>query len=203
MLDQLIQLIILVLASVFVMIIHELPKAILFTKIYQKNNGSYKSKVYALHQYIDPIGLIFSVTSLAGFSKPFVYRYNDKKTNKVLGITGYISLAITFFIFLFLLHLMNLNLIHSSGDNISFLQSYIYFFLLSVARTSIGMFLVNLFPIATFNMGLLIASKSSKNYYSIISKDYFIKILLILCILLGVISKVTAIIVNLFLFKIF
>lgn len=198
MLNQLIQLFLLALASVIVMILHELPKSIIYTKLYNIHNNSNKRNVFALDQYIDPIGLIFCITNLTGFSKPYVYRLNNKKMNRTLAITGYASLLFVFFISIGVVNFMNINYGTSQINEVSLLIGMVFSFFLYMATVSMGMLLVNLFPIATFDMGLLVASISSEKYYSIISNDYFIKMILILAVIFGFVSNLAIFILNIF-----
>lgn len=63
---------------------------------------------------------------------------------------------------------------------------------------SINMLIVNLFPVSTFDMGLLIAGRSPSKYFSIIRNDFLIKILLILSILFGIIPTLGNLVVGVF-----
>jgi hypothetical protein len=200
MLKQLSQLLVLTLASMLVMIFHEFPKAYVYNKMQRQNGSQNKNNIYSLQQYIDPIGLIFCVTNLAGFSKPYMYRINDKKINKILGITGMISLIITFLISISIINMTHITLEMDLIEELSYIDMLIQSFLLYVATVSIGMLVVNLFPIATFDMGLLIASKSSTKFFSFIRKDYIIKMILIIAILFGIISNFATLITSFFLF---
>lgn len=199
MLNQLFHLVVVILASMLVMILHELPKAIIYTQMTIPGISKSRLKIYRLHHYIDPIGLIFCITNFAGFSKPYMYRINDKKTNRVVGITGFVSLAVIFIISTTILNSIDVNII-STLENIKPNKLFFEFFLFYVATLSISMFFVNLFPLSTFDMGLLIASKSSRKYFSLISKDYSTKMILVLVILFGVVSNLTSLIISAFLF---
>ncbi len=199
MLEQLIQLILLIIASIIVMVLHELPKAIIYASTYHQDNKLNKKNVLALYQYIDPIGLIFCVTQMAGFSKPYVYRLNDKELNRKLGITGYVSLLLVFTFSILLINLMSLKYEGLGLDEINMAGNMFFSFVIYMAYISIGMFLINLFPIATFDMGLIIASRSSDKFYFIISNDYFIKVFLILFMLFNIFSNISVLIINFFL----
>ena len=198
MVNQLIQLLLLAIASAIVMILHELPKAMIYANTYNKVNKTYRKNILALYQYIDPIGIIFCVTQMAGFSKPYVYRLNDKKLNKTLGIAGFASLLLNFFISMILLNLMGIHFDDLSTESIGLANNLIFSFITYLAAISMGMLLVNLFPIATFDMGMLIASQSSDMYYSIIKNDYLIKTIIILCMLLKVFPRITLVIMDYF-----
>ncbi len=199
MVNQLIQLLLLILASILVMILHELPKAIYFANTYKQDRPSYKKNIFAIYQYIDPIGLIFCVTANAGFSKPYVYRLNDKKNNKAMSIIGFASLLCVFFLSMLLLNIMTINTVNIPFKDASLFYKLAFTFILYMATTSMGMFLVNLFPIATFDMGLLIASRSFDAYNSVVKNDFAIKIILLLFLMFNILPNLTLIIMNIFL----
>lgn len=198
MLNQIIQLTLLTIASIIVMISHELPKAIIYANTDNQSKKSHKKNVFALYQYIDPIGLVFCITQMAGFSKPYVHRLNDKKLNRTLGITGFTSLLFIFSLSMVSINLMKIFFANLSVDEISLASNLFFSFLIYIASISSGMFLINLFPIATFDMGMLIASQSSDKFYSIISNDYVVKVILLLFMLFKLFSNLTFIIINLF-----
>lgn len=56
-----------------------------------------------------------------------------------------------------------------------------------LAILSLGMLIANLFPISTFDMGLVIAGISSQKYLNIIKMDGVIKVIFILAVLLNLI----------------
>lgn len=199
MLEQLIQLLLLTLASVILMIVHELPKSIIYAKSHKKSKQTRKKSVFDLFQYIDPIGLLFCVTSMAGFSKPYVYRINDKKLNRILGLTGFISLLLTFSLSILLINLFAIRFADLSVSELSLADNFLFSFLINMAVISMGMFLVNLLPIATFDMGFLVAASSSENYSLIIRNDYITKLIFLLLIMFRVFPQVTSFIINLFL----
>ena len=60
-------------------------------------------------------------------------------------------------------------------------------FWIYMAALSAGMFLINLFPVSIFDMGLCIAGVSSRHYLGIIKNDMLIKVILMLAIAMGVI----------------
>lgn len=188
---QLLRLVAALLAGSIVMILHELPKAMIYKRINSSSGMKSKHNIYRLHHYIDPIGLILCVTNQAGFSKPYMYRIKDKKTNFILGITGFLSLSIIFMISMCLLKFgigmdSNISYLETTG----LLELFFQFTLIYIALISFTMFMVNLFPISTFDMGLCIAGKSPTKYFAIIRNDYFIKMLLVLVIMFGFITRV-------------
>lgn len=198
MIDKLLDVAAFILAAIVVMVIHELVKTIVFSVFY-KSKG-YKVQAWKLYQYIDPIGLIFCITTNAGFSKPYMLRIKEKRTNFLLGIVGFSTLLIVFISSMttFISLYQNNFIIKSDGsiflNNNGFASDLLYYICIS----SLGMFLVNLYPISTFNMGLLIAGKSPSKYFSIIKNDFLIKMILIISLFTGVISTLIEMILRLF-----
>lgn len=189
--EILLEFLICVIAASFLMIIHELSKAIVYMCI-QKRTGNkrvYQHSIWAIHRYIDPIGLILSITSSVTFSKPFMFRVHDKKVNRILGITGFVVLFFCFGISVFALKL------HIGGvsglktlEGHGLLWKVITLFIQYIAILSFGMLVANLFPISTFDMGLLIAGFSSEKYLSIIKMDAVIKIIFLVTLFMDLIS---------------
>lgn len=194
--EQLLQLVALSLASVTVMILHELPKAILYH--YMNKNSYRRSNMFKIVHYIDPIGLILCITTLTGFSKPYMYRIKKRKTNLLLGITGFITLFT-----IFLLSITIWKNCYPMGETYTYstiiewtLKNFPNYFLQFMAAISINMFFVNLIPISTFDIGLIIAGKSPGKYFSLIRNDYFIKVILILTVVFRVIPSITTLLIR-------
>ena len=78
-------------AAAFLMVFHELSKAIVYMGIQRlrKNSRTYSHSIWEIQRYLDPVGIILSITSGVAFSRPFMFRIQDKKTNRLLGITGF------------------------------------------------------------------------------------------------------------------
>jgi hypothetical protein len=180
-----------IVASCIVMILHEFPKSIIYNKMAKPNNKDGNRHIYKFYQYIDPIGLVLSVTSLSGFSRPYMYRVKDKKTNTILGITGFISL-----ICMILFGVGTYNLLYAGAFQQNIDPGFLYYLMESFILISCGMLIVNLFPISTFDMGLLIAGRSPITYFTIIKNDYFIKMILLLFIIMNIISTLSLYIVS-------
>lgn len=179
------------------MILHEFPKAFLYKRINKVKGVKSRHNIYRLHHYIDPIGLLLCVTNQAGFSKPYMYRIKDQRTNMILGVTGFLSLAVTFLISVGILKYgigmkTDFSYSQTAGTLLLLGQCIVTF----TALTSITMFFVNLFPISTFDMGLCIAGRSSSKYFTIIKNDYFIKMALLLVILFQVINSIGTLIIS-------
>lgn len=177
--EQLLSLVAVLLASCVVMILHELPKIV----IHHKNKN--------IFSYIDPVGLIFCVTSYCGFSKPYIYLGKEKEISRRSGIVGLCSL---FFIFIGSILLAKYGLKPLTNRmNLETLEGTIlvfcYFFIQSIAIISFGMFVTNLFPLAVLDMGQIIRGKSDHMYFSILKSDSIIKMIYFVVVLLGLIKS--------------
>lgn len=186
---QLIKIIAALIAGGLVMILHEIPKSILFTKMNAKQDKKRKYDIYKLLNYIDPIGLILCITNQVGFSKPYMYRIKDKKTNLILGITGFSSLVLIFIVSTLILKFgIKMKSNFSYSETIGVFELFYECIILYISLISLSMIIVNLFPISVFDIGLIIAGKSSKAYFNIIRFDYITKIILLFTVLLQIVS---------------
>lgn len=200
MIIQLIKLISALIAGGFVMILHELPKAIIYSNLKPDKNVKSKNNIYRLHQYIDPIGILLCITNQVGFSKPYMYRIKDKKVNFILGITGFFSLIVVFIVSICILKFgIGIDPDFGYSETSSIVVKIFQFTMVYITLISLSMFVVNLFPISTFDMGLCIAGKSQTKYLSIIRNDYFIKMLLILSIMIGFMTNISMFIMRIIL----
>lgn len=190
---QILKIIATFIAAAIVMILHEFPKAYAYNLLSKDKNRKNKNNIFKLHHYIDPIGVLLCITNQAGFSKPYMYRIKDKRTNLILGITGFLSLLIVFSISILIVRFglgMDANLMISSLEPLHMILlklTTVY-----TASISICMFIVNLFPISTFNMGLCIAGKSPAKYFAIIRNDYLLKMMLLMLVIFRMIPRVGA-----------
>lgn len=183
-----------IIASCLVMILHEIPK----TMMYKKQKGK-KIRNLKVMQYIDPIGLIFSVIGFCGFSKPYMYHIRDKKTNRIVGYTGMISLLVIFVVSLLIckvIFIPNLK-VYEETQVLGKMLHFIFWVVQYMSVVSLGMFFTNLFPILPFNMGNLIAGYSTEKMVAIMRNDYLIKMIFFIVMILGIIKVVS---VNTFLF---
>lgn len=197
---QIIKIIASFIAAAIVMILHEFPKAYVYNLLSKDKNAKNKNNIYKLVHYIDPIGMLLCITNVAGFSKPYMYRIKDKRTNLILGITGYISLLVVFAISIFTVRFglgMSASLTYNITEPIYMIL--LKFIAVYTARISICMFIVNLFPISTFDMGLCIAGKSPAKYFAIIRNDYMLKMMLLMLVIFRLIPTVGALIMSQFL----
>lgn len=183
--QHLFEIVICALAAMTLMIIHELAKILVYMGLQKKArvNRKYNHSIWAVHRYIDPIGVILSVTSQVVFSKPFMFRIYNKKHNMMLGLTGFLVLFGCFFgnLYAIKMHVFGvqgMKVMTGAG----FLNEAGGLYIQYMALLSVGMLLTNLFPISTFDMGLLIAGVSSKKYLGIIKMDAVIKLIYILAL---------------------
>lgn len=197
---RLIQFITAIMAAAIVMILHELPKSLLYCTKEGKLSKKSLYRILSIQHYIDPIGVVLCVTTFAGFSKPHMYRIKNKSLNKALGITGFISLAVIYLISVFVLkHVFGLNHTMEYRTSISLFEEILLYLFCNISFISFGMFLVNLFPIATFDMGNLIAGISPVKFFDYVRKDYFTKIILIFILMLGIVTDISEMVLRILL----
>ncbi len=183
-----------IIAAIVLMILHEFPKTLIY---YFKNKSTHKGlkHIFKLHHYIDPVGLLFFVTLKVGFSKPYMCSNKDKKTNIILGITGFLVLIIVCIsssVGLMALYLRG----YLDGSMNLYFDEFIVYFLLDLIIFSGNMFIVNLFPISTFDIAQIIAGIKPKVYYSLVQHDTVVKGILIIAIIFGLIELVGQLILS-------
>ena len=155
-----------ILCASVLMIIHEMVKTAIYLlqkrRMHQK--AAFSHSMWAVYRYIDPIGLILAVVSNVPFSKPFMFRVRDKKTNLVMGISGFCILVAVFALCICSLHfdLFGLDSILQQDPNCLWAKGVVlagqY-----MAILSFGMFVANLFPVSVFDMGLIVAGIDRKS----------------------------------------
>lgn len=199
--EQLLQLIAVIFAGMLVMILHELPKSIMYNYCNKKQSRSTRMNIYKVYHYIDPIGLLLCITTYAGFSKPYMYRIKEKRTNLLLGLTGCLSLILCLLVSMGIwkIHFTTMDSKVYSTTIEWIILSFPNYFVQSVAFVSVNMLIVNLIPISTFDMGLIVAGKSPSRYFSIIRNDYMIKMILLVLVLFGVIPSLGHMIIGMLL----
>lgn len=181
-----------ILCACILMIFHEMAKTAVYLlqrrKLHQKK--AFSHSIWAVYRYIDPIGLLLAVVSNVPFSKPFMFRVRDKKTNRIMGITGFCMLAVIFAFCICSLRydLFGLAAILKQDPDCLWAKGILlagqYMTILSF-----GMFVANLFPVSVFDMGLIVAGVSAKRYLQIIKKDAVIKMLFIIALLFNLIAQ--------------
>lgn len=187
--ELLLEFVICAIAASFLMIVHELSKSVVFMLMQgRENRKKYSHSIWLLHRYIDPVGILLAITSSVTFSKPFMFRIRDKRTNRVLGITGF---AVLFLCFASSIAAIRLHVFGVSGMTTlkgrGIIPMVATLWIQYIAILSGGMFVANLFPISIFDMGLLVAGISSEKYLNIIKMDAVIKLIFIIAIILGLV----------------
>lgn len=174
------------LAGLFVIIVHELVKAIVFYIMQGKEQKVELKGILRVGRYIDPMGILFCVVAQAGFSRPYPFQVKDKRVNTILGITGFLTFIILMFGSVFLLKAIYP--FYKEQLDVGQLVEAPTLFCVYTAAISLGSLFMNLFPVVGFDMGLLIQGRSPLKYLSIISNDYLIKIILLFSLVIGVIQ---------------
>ena len=187
--------IIAIVAAVIVMIIHELTKAIayaVYIKIYNKkyNKNEKCIGVWKVHKYIDPIGLILAATSNGIFSKQYPFVIRSKKASFLIGLIGYLALIVLFgaAIVSYRIFFGHDIVLDNNQIELYYLLKGIKYILEFIAYFSATLFLVNLYPLSTFDISLVIASFSPISYIKIRKFDLFFKLLFLIICLLGIFS---------------
>lgn len=166
-----------IIAAALIMVIHELTKSVVYLCVrkIQGQEASHNNSILAMWRYIDPLGLLLSVTCFVPFSKPHLFRIRDKKTNMVLGVTGF-----TVLLLLFTLSIAVIKTGRLSSYPVAVFWQY-------MSILSFDMFIANMFPVSTFDMGLVIAGLSARHYLQVIKADSAIKLIFILALMFDII----------------
>lgn len=188
------------LAAIVIMILHELPKSLLFLFRRRKEETTKEEKdkwkwssAFLLHHYIDPVGLLLCITTYGGFSKPYMFRIRDRKTNYMLGVFGFLDLICIYLFSLYLLVWKYHIAVPTEIDHIAGTTWYCFgkLFWIYMGILSLGIFIINLFPISVFDMGLVIAGKSPKAYLAMLQKDSFVKMIVLFTMAIGINTTIT------------
>lgn len=182
------EILICIIAAISLMVIHELTKSIVYLIVrkIQGQAASQNNSILALWRYIDPLGILLSVVCFVPFSKPHLFRIRDKKTNMILGITGFSILLLIYIGSIVILKtgVFGTRALFASGG---FWARVVALFLQYMAILSFDMLIANMFPVSTFDMGLVIAGLSSRHYLQIIKADSAIKLIFILALMFDLI----------------
>ena len=193
--EKLIYIAITLISAVFVMLIHETTKNIAYY-IIRKTEGKQKPKgIFCIWKAIDLVGIITALSMYTPFSKQYKYTISNKKTSLIVGITGFVSLMLCFAFSIVVLKLCFQSYITEPAWSDSFIY-YTYLTVLNIALFSVTMFLVNLFPITCFDMGLVILGSNSKNRSVIVVFDGLLKLVFFFMIVLRVFLNLSTTITN-------
>ena len=171
-------------ASSCVMILHELPKSVMYIITGRHCLKEDRRYIFKLNQYIDPIGLILFLVCHAGASRPYPYRLKERDTNVAIGMTGFLSLAIMIVggVALYNYLLMNFPVFYNVGT-----EQPVLFVIIKMSwyfiYASIALLIVNLFPIATSDMFLLIVAAAPHNLMKFLKYESLIKVALMMCMI--------------------
>lgn len=192
--EKLVYIIITMTGGIFLMIIHELMKNIVYYFLKKKK---VPKDLFYIWKNIDLVGIITTLAMYTPFSKQYRYTISDKKTAMTVGVTGISTLLIINVSCVAVLRCCFKEYIletgHFSTDNLKY---YLYLFLLNLVMLSMAMLLANLFPITCFDMGLIVLGSNSKNRSSIIIFDGFLKLMFFLMVALRVFLNASTIITN-------
>lgn len=182
-------------AAICVMVLHEFAKAFAFFCT-QKEKGKWIS-IFKFHKYIDPVGLIFSLTALSSFSKPNGYSIGSKKTNIAVGFAGFGSLTLMILggVVFFRNYFFDFTY---DGVFTPLKTRVIYYFVYYFVILAISMFIINFFPVSTFDVSILIAAYYPEKYFALIYSDMLTKGVLLVSILMGLIGNASVFIANYF-----
>lgn len=177
-------------ASALAMILHELPKSIVYVLTGRHCQDGDRRRIFRLYQYIDPVGLILFLTCHAGCSRPYAYRLKEKDTNAAIGLTGFLTLGVLLMAGYACYHLVLPYLPMTLGLGVQepmmlFLIQLNWYFIYAV----MVLLIVNLFPMISSDIFLIIIAISPSRLIPLMKNDAMIKGILILCIVLNVISS--------------
>lgn len=175
--------------AVILMIVHELAKSVCYRLLRkkQKEQRQFLHSIWAVWRYLDPVGLLLSVVCYVPVSKPYMFRIRDRKMNRILGTAGLLTLILIFVSSVLILRGVYGGAAGLSSGGSGLFEKVTALFWQYVAILSLNMLVANLFPISTFDMGLLIAGISGEKYLGIIKSDAVIKMIFVFTLLLDVI----------------
>ena len=177
-------------ASALVMMFHELPKSIMYIITGRHCGKEDKYNIFKLYRYIDPVGLILFIICHAGASRPYPYRLKERDTNVAIGMTGFLSLVLmivggaAFYNYL----LINYPVFYNVGmdqPGLFLLIKMSWYFIYA----SIALLIVNLFPIATSDIFLLIVAAAPDKLMKLLKYDSIFKIALMMCMIFNYIQS--------------
>lgn len=186
MLDIGIDYVALLVAAIFVMMFHEFFKYICFLTVEPGRRAKDFKNLFKIHRSIDVIGLIFFITTWAGFSRTSKFKISKTKSLVWIGLTGIISLLVLFSVSAMLSKQVFTESLLPATESMEYiLISFLAKTNNLVCLFSLAMIITNLFPLATFDMGYIIAGKSQKAYINILRLDVMLKIVFTLLVLGG------------------
>lgn len=182
-------------AAICVMVLHEFAKAFAYfcTRDEKKNFFA----MFRLYKYIDPVGIIFSLTALSAFSKPYGYSVGRKKTNAAVGFAGFGSLLLMIMGGVSFFRIYFSDFIYD-GIYSPLGKRMLYYFVYYFVILAVSMLMINFFPVSTFDVAMLIAAYRPEKYFGLIYADMLTKGVLLVSILLGLVGNASVFIANYF-----
>lgn len=174
-------------AAAFLMVYHECVRLLAYMCC-QRSVKCFQTSPWKVWKYIDPVGLILSLTSMVPVSKSYFFRIRDGWANLYLGIAGLLSL-----IAVLVGSIAVLRIGYGGIDGLNHLvldhwwDAIPPIFVQYLAMLSAGMLVANLFPISTFDMGRIVAGVSPAGYLAILESDGTLKLIFVLVVLLDMI----------------
>ena len=180
----------LLLASALVMILHELPKSVMYVMTSRHCRAGDKRQIWKLHRYIDPVGWILFMTCHAGCSRPYPYRLKEKDTNIAIGLTGFLALgvmimggyALNYFKVFYMPGALSWE---AQGVLRQFMIQANWYF----NYAAVVLLIVNLIPVISSDISLLIIALSPKQLIPLLKNDTMIKGLFVIAAVFGWISQ--------------
>lgn len=172
-------------AAILVMVIHELSKTFVHA-LFQKHSEE-KTKItgiFKIWRYIDPIGLIFAITNYGIFSKQYPLMIKKKSEAILIGITGFLSLMMTTTISVFLYKVFRLfNPVSVNYLSLGYIKAFIPSLLEFTVCHSVILFVVNLFPLPSFDISLILAGTKQSYFLTIKKYEIIAKLVFMLFIM--------------------
>lgn len=191
MLDQVIEIVATIFAAILVMIFHEVIKYTTYLITEPKRKKTDFKNLLKVHKFIDVIGIVFFLTTWIGFSRTSKYKISKTKTLSLIGISGLISMLILFAVSAMLIKIGLVDpYIPETGTVLYVIITFLRKINVFVALFSLSMLFTNLLPLATFDLGYIIAGKSQEAYINILKADVLFKIIFTFLALSGFISSI-------------
>ena len=188
MLDLIIKLLINFVVGAIVMVAHETPKVItahyLTHPIYRPNHIKFPS----VKKFIDPIGLIlFTFSSFGmGWQKPYEYNPNrlTEKNRSLLpiAISGQLFSLVCF------VALMPVIRMYLYSD----VNPYLFYGIITLAKFSLIIFVVNLLPVPPLDMSKIIYAISPNTYFRLVQNERYIHTAFILLVAFRLVDSIVS-----------
>ena len=184
-LNHMVFIIAVIIAAIIVMVFHEFSKTFVYALYMKKEKLNYKQySFFKFWKYIDPIGVILAVVGCGIFSKQYPYLIKSKRAAIGIGLTGYLSMFLlaimstisynNFLTFLKINSYLNLGDLNQHYMLLAVGFLYILQYTAIFSMTMIG---VNLFPLTSFDISLILAGCAPNIFSKIRKYDAVLKLL--------------------------